>query len=100
MEFLKEHGFNDNDIKEIIDNNYPNLIENIKLNHDNVLGIIDYLLGIGIERETIKELFMYQIGLFFKTKEEIEASFDEYEIDSIVKSLNYDADNVELIDFI
>ena len=100
MEFLIEHGFNDNDIKEIIDNNYPNLIENIKLNHDNVLGIIDYLLGIGIERETIKELFMYQIGLFFKTKEEIEASFDEYEIDSIVKSLNYDADNVELIDFI
>ena len=100
MNFLKEHGFNDNDIKDIIDNNYPNVIENIKLNHENVLGIIDYLLGIGIERETIKELFMYQIGLFFKTKEEIEASFDEYEIDSIVKSLNYDADSVELIDFI
>ncbi len=100
MEFLKEHGFNDNDIKDIIDNNYPNYIENIKLNHENVLTIIDYLLGIGIERETIKELFMYQIGLFFKTKEEIESSFDEYEIESIVKSLNYDADNVELIDFI
>ena len=65
-----------------------------------MLGIVDYLLGIGIEKETIKELFIYQIGLFFKTKEEIEVSFDEYEIDSIVKSLNYDADNVELIDFI
>ena len=100
MEFLKERGFNDNDIKDIIDNNYSNLIENIKLSHENVLGIVDYLLGIGIEKETIKELFIYQIGLFFKTKEEIEVSFDEYEIDSIVKSLNYDADNVELIDFI
>ena len=30
MEFLKERGFNDNDIKDIIDNNYPNVIENIK----------------------------------------------------------------------
>ena len=100
MDFLKEHGFTDLDIKDIIDNNYPNVIENIKLNHENVLAIIDYLLGIGIERETIKELFMYQIGLFFKTKEEIGTSFDEYEIESIVKSLNYDADSVELIDFI
>ena len=68
MEFLKEHGFNDNDIKDIIDNNYPNLIDNMNENHENVISIIDYLLGIGIERETIKELFIYQIGLFFKTK--------------------------------
>ena len=100
MEFLKEQGFTDKDIKDIVDNNYENLLENVKLNHENVQSIIDYLLGIGLERETIKELFMYQIGLFFKTKEEIQTSFDEYEIDSIVKSLNFDVDNVELIDFI
>ena len=37
---------------------------------------------------------MYQVGLFFKTKNEIKESFDEYEIDSIVKSLNYDVNNV------
>ena len=43
---------------------------------------------------------MYQVGLFFKSKEEIKTSFDEYEIDSIVKSLNYDVNNIELIDFI
>ena len=35
-----------------------------------------------------------------KTKKEIQVSFDEYELDSIVKSLNYDVNNVELIDFI
>ncbi len=100
MNFLKEQGFTDKDIKDITDNNYENILENIKLNHENVQSIIDYLLGIGIERETLKELFMYQIGLFFKTKEEIQTSFDEYEIDSIVKSLNFDADSVELIEFI
>lgn len=43
---------------------------------------------------------MYQVSLFFKTKKEIQVSFDEYELDSIVKSLNYDVNNVELIDFI
>ena len=43
---------------------------------------------------------MYQVGIFFKTRAEIKSSFDEYEIDSIVKSLNYDVNNVELIDFI
>ena len=100
MNFLKEQGFTDKDIKDITDSNYENILENIKLNHENVQSIIDYLLGIGIERETLKELFMYQIGLFFKTKEEIQTSFDEYEIDSIVKSLNFDADSVELIEFI
>ena len=100
MDFLKENGFSDSDIKDIIDNNYENILTNINSNHENVQTIIDYLLGIGIERETIKEIFMYQIGLFFKTKSEIETSFDEYELESVVKSLNYDADSVELIDFI
>ena len=100
MDYLKEFGFNDLEIKEILDNNSNNIIDNLVLNHENVSDIIDYLIGIGLERDTIKEIFMYQIGLLFKTKNEIKTSFDEYEIDSIVKSLNYDVNNVELIDFI
>lgn len=100
MEYLKEIGFSDLDIKDILDNNYQHIIENLIVNQDNVLEIINYLLSIGIEKDTIKEIFMYQISLFFKTKKEIQVSFDEYELDSIVKSLNYDVNNVELIDFI
>ncbi len=100
MEFLKNHGYTDDDIKEIIDNNYEDIIENLDLNQEKVEEIIDYLTGIGIEQDTIKEIFKYQIGLFFRTIDEIKTSFDEYELDSVVKSLNYDADNVELIDFI
>ena len=100
MDFLKENGFSDSDIKDIIDNNYENILTNINSNHENVQTIIDYLLNIGVEKRTIKEIFMYQVGLFFKTKEEIEVSFDEYELESVVKSLNYDPDSVELIDFI
>ena len=80
--------------------NYYYIEECIEINQEKVLDIIEYLLSIGIEKNTIKELFMYQVGIFFKTRDEIKSSFDEYEIDSIVKSLNYDVNNVELIDFI
>lgn len=100
MEFLKQLGYTDLDISEIKDYNYDYIEECIEINREKVFDIIEYLLSIGIERNTIKELFMYQVGIFFKTRDEIKSSFDEYEIDSIVKSLNYDVNNVELIDFI
>ena len=79
MEYLKEIGFSDLDIKDILDNNYQHIIENLIVNQDNVLEIANYLLSIGIEKDTIKEIFMYQVSLFFKTKKEIQVSFDEYE---------------------
>lgn len=100
MDFLKQLGYTDLDIKDIKDYNYDYIEECIEINQEKVLDIIEYLLSIEIEKNTIKELFMYQVGIFFKTRDEIKSSFDEYEIDSIVKSLNYDVNNVELIDFI
>ena len=100
MEFLKQLGYTDLDINDIKDYNYDYIEECIEINQKKVIDIIEYLQSIGIEKNTIKELFMYQVGIYFKTKDEIKSSFDEYEIDSIVKSLNYDVNNVELIDFI
>ena len=100
MEFLKDLGYIDSDINKVIESNYPYIIENLELNKENVKEIINYLLEIGIEKSVIIEIFVFQVNLFFKTKEEIKTSFDEYEIDSIIKSLNYDVNNIELIDFI
>ena len=100
MEYLLDLGFSEYDIEQIKQYNFPYIIENMEINKDNIITIIRYLFEIGIEKTTIKEIMMYQISLLFKTKEEIQTSFDEYEMDSIVKSLNYDANNVELIDFI
>lgn len=100
MDFLKQLGYTEQDINDIKVYNYDYTLDNIIINKEKVEDIIEYLLSIGIERNTIKEIFMYQVGLFFKSKEEIKTSFDEYEIDSIVKSLNYDVNNIELIDFI
>lgn len=100
MEYLKELGFSDLDLKDIKNNNDLNVIANLELNKNNIIEIVKYLLEIGIEQNTIKNIFVEQINLFFKTKKEIQISFDEYEIDSIVKSLNFDVNNIELIDFI
>ena len=100
MELLLDLGFSELDIEQINKYNFPYIIENISINKENIITIIRYLFEIGIEKTTIKEIMMYQISLMFKTKEEIKTSFDEYELDSVVKSLNYDANNVELIDFV
>ena len=62
-------------------------------------GIIDYFKEAGINISVIKEMFIYQIGIFFRTKDEIKEVFDEYEMDSIIKSLNYDVNTIDLIDF-
>lgn len=100
MDFLKNFGFTDYDISDIKNANYQYINENLNLNQTNVSEIVKYLLEIGLEKATVKDIFLFQVNLMFKTKNEIKTSFDEYEIDSIVKSLNFDANNIELIDFI
>lgn len=99
MDFLYKYGISDEDIKEITERNGEAIIKNITLNRDNVIEVIDYLLEVGVNKNVIKDLFVEQIGMFFRTKEEISDVFDEYEIDSIIKSLNYDVNTVDLIEF-
>ena len=99
MEFLLEYNLTSEEIEQIKAVNSENTLRNIKMNLRNVREIIDYLINLGITTETLKDLFIYQIGMFYKTKPEIEQVFDEYEIDSIVKSLNYDVNTLDLIEF-
>lgn len=99
MEFLLEYNLTSEEIEQIEAVNSENTLRNIKMNLRNVRERIDYLINLGITTETLKDLFIYQIGMFYKTKPEIEQVFDEYEIDSIVKSLNYDVNTLDLIEF-
>lgn len=99
MDFLLQYGMTEEDIEEIKNNNDEAIIRNIVLNRKKVCEVIDYLLEVGIEKNVIRELFLEQIGMFFRTKEEISDVFDEYEMDSIIKSLNYDVNTVDLIEF-
>lgn len=99
MEFLYKYELTDDDIKEITERNGEAVVKNITLNKDNVIEVIDYLLEVGVNKSVIKDLFVQQIGMFFRTKEEIADVFDEYEIESIIKSLNYDVNTIDLIEF-
>jgi len=99
MEFLLKYDLTNDDIEEITKRNDEDIIKNVVLNKKRVSEVIEYLLEIGIDKKVIKDLFMEQIGMFFRTKEEIVDVFDEYEMDSIIKSLNYDVNTVDLIEF-
>ena len=99
MDFLEKYGYNENDINMILQNNDSSVIKNIVMNQENVAEVINYLKELGVNDNSIKDLFLHQIGMFYRTKDEIKAVFDEYEIDSIVKSLNYDVNTVDLIEF-
>ena len=99
MNFLLNYGLTNEDILEIKEMNDEAIINNIELNRDNVESVIRYLEEIGVQKEVIKDLFIQQIGMFFRTKEEIQDVFDEYEIESIIKSLNYDVNTADLIEF-
>ena len=99
MKFLLEYGLTNEDIEEIVNNNQESIIKNIELNKENVIKVINYLKEIGVGVNVLKELFIYQIGMFYRTKDEIQSVFDEYEIDSILKSMNYDVNTVDLIEF-
>lgn len=100
MDFLYKYDITDEDIKEITERNGEAIIKNITLNKDNVMEVIDYLLEVGVNKTVIRDFFVEQIGMFFRTKDEIADVFDEYEIDSIVKSFNYDVNTVDQIDFV
>ena len=99
MEFLLKYDLTNLDIEEITKRNGEAIVKNIALNKENVIQVIDYLLEVGVNKSVIKDLFVEQIGMFFRTKEEIADVFDEYEIDSIIKSLNYDVNTIDLIEF-
>ncbi len=99
MDFLLEYGLTEEDINLVKKENTKTVLKNVEMNKKNVIKVIDYLLELGVTKETLKELFIHQIGIFHRTKKELEQVFDEYEIDSIVKSLNYDVNTVDMIEF-
>lgn len=99
MEFLRNYDFTDDEINDVLVMNSKGIINNIVLNQENVIDIIEYFLALDITNMTIKKMFKYQIGIFFKTKKELIDAFEEYEMDSIIKSLNYDVNTFDLIEF-
>ena len=71
MKFLLDYGFTQENIDEVIKRNDNAIIKNLELNKDNVIEVIKYLTKIGVSDEALKDLFLHQVGMFFRTKSEI-----------------------------
>ena len=99
MEFLIKYNFTKKDIETIEKSITETELRNVKMNANNIVQVVDYLTSLGITKDTMRDLFIYQIGIFHRTKGELEQVFDEYEIESIVKSLNYDVNTTDMVEF-
>lgn len=97
MDFLKKYNISDEDINIISNNNYSNIINVIILNKDNVCSIIDYLLSIGIENETLAQMLSDRLDLFIKPVSEIKASFEKFNVENLVTIINDDIVNLKFV---
>ena len=61
--------------------------------------IVDYFIELGLSTDVIIKLFINQISVFHKTKKELVDAFDEYEMESIIQSLNFDVNTFDMIEF-
>ena len=97
MDFLKKYGISDEDINIIKNNNYDSIIRVVIFNQDNVCKIVDYLLSIGIENETLAQMLSDRLDLFVKPLDDIKAAFDKFNVDNLVTIINDDIANLKFL---
>lgn len=94
MDFLKVY-VDDKIIEEMKYKNNESILYDFVCNKDHVVLVIDYLSSIGIS--VIDELLVGKIDLFFQDLEEIQEHLNRYEIPVIVKMINEDISNFDLV---
>ena len=97
MDFLKKYNISDEDINIISNNNYSNIINVIILNKNNVCEIIDYLLSIGIEVDTLAQMLSDRLDLFIKPVSVIKDSFERFNVENLVTIINDDIVNLKFV---
>lgn len=89
MEFLKNNGFNDKQIEDILNKYDEDTLDTFVFNQDNVIEVIKYLRDYGIK--DIPKLMLERIDLFYFPVEKIDEMFSKYEKDSVIATLDYDS---------
>lgn len=88
MEFLKNKGFTDQEIDNIIDK-YSDTLDSFCLISENVEEVIDYLNSYGIKN--IPKLMLERIDIFYISVSVLERIFSHYDKDYIINSLDEDS---------
>lgn len=97
MDFLKKYNLTDEDITIIKNNNYEEVINTIIYNKNNVCLVIDYLLSIGIETETIAQMLSDRLDIFMSSADEVKEKFENYNTENMVTIINDDIANLKFI---
>ena len=95
MDFLQEYGISDSVIDSMIDKYDDSLLSLLMSEEYNVGLVIDYLRSIGVK--VIDELLMNRIELFYIDVIKIKRSFDKFETDKLVESINKDISYIDYL---
>lgn len=95
MEYLKIFNLTDEDIKDITNSIDEMDINEISMKEEKVIEILKYFISIGITN--IKDIIIYKTYLLYDDIETIKDKFNKYSNINIIKLINEDAVNLELI---
>lgn len=95
MEYLKIFNLTDEDIKDITNSIDEMDINEISMKEEKVIEILKYFISIGITN--IKDIIIYKTYLLYDDIETIKEKFNKYSNINIIKLINEDAVNLELI---
>lgn len=95
MEYLKIFNLTDEDIKDITNSIDEMDINEISMKEEKVIEILKYFISMGITN--IKDIIIYKTYLLYDDIETIKDKFNKYSNINIIKLINEDAVNLELI---
>lgn len=95
MEYLKIFNLTDEDIKDITNSIDEMDINEISMKEEKVIEILKYFISMGITN--IKDIIIYKTYLLYDDIETIKEKFNKYSNINIIKLINEDAVNLELI---
>ncbi len=94
MNYLKAYVTEDT-LKLFSEYNSPMLVTDMIANKDNVIRVISYLQEVGIK--VIDKLLVEKPDLFFLDVSEIKKHLSNYDIKQIVRMINDDISNFDLV---
>ena len=93
--FLKELGFSEKTLSDIILNNDDSILYSVSLNEQNIEKIIKYMRNIGIKN--IDSILIYHIEIFILTFSDFIKKISKFNIPLLVESINEDYNNISLL---
>ena len=95
MDYLKDFGFTKDDIKYLYDNLAEEDIDELIIHEYRITNILKYLKSIGINN--LKDVIENRTELFYISSSIVKRSFTNTNVKDIVKLINEDVSNFDLI---